>query len=135
MVLLPCETLASFVSNVAILAYRYFFPLSLHLLLIMILQKNKYVLWAEYVSKTGFHLQEKENKVHLKHPEILLPTVTHSELQGRLPALFPGKMEPKKTSLTFSCRRHSRNLLMLLRQGSLPREGLQAGETTKGWGH
>lgn len=25
MVLLPCETLASFVSNVAILAYRYFF--------------------------------------------------------------------------------------------------------------
>lgn len=72
--------------------------------------------------------------MHLKHPESVLPTVTHSELQGRLPALLPGKMELKKTSLMFSCRRHSRNLLILLRQGSLPREGLQAGETTKGWG-
>lgn len=38
-------------------------------------------------------LREKKNKMPLKQPAILLPTVTHLELGGRLPALQPGRKD------------------------------------------
>lgn len=83
---------------------------------------------------------KRKNKTHLKCPAILLPTGTHSELQGWLPTLLPGKNGTEEDITGVGLQETQQELPHPVGRSPAAKKGLEAGEATKtgsgkGWGH